>query len=163
MQDEHTYPTIEQWAEFLWRGTDSDNRLYCIMDGSWAAGLYGRLLNNPDISWAHLFQGDVATRNVQQAPFIIALKPEHKLTRWLFEQGFRQGWGIYFMVSTIKAKRHYGAPPIHDKRFLPSNADDVKLGNLVGGEEDVLWAIRRHFRQFSDVLMEDSGKIVDFR
>jgi len=158
-----TRPTVEQLEEILFYAADNDCRLYCIMDGFWAVGLYGRLLGCSDISWAHLFQGDVATRHVQQAPFIIALEKGHKLTRWLLNQGWGQGWGMYFTVSTVKAKRHYGAPFIHDKRFLPSNEEDIKLGNLVDGEEDVLWAVRRHFRRFSDVVLEDSGKIVDFR
>jgi len=156
-------PSVQELEKILWHGTDDDCRLYCLMDGFWAAGLYGRLLGCHDISWAHLFQGDVATRNVQNAPFLIALKREHKLTRWLLQKGWRQGWGIYFTVSTIKATRHYGTPPIHDKRFLPSNIDDIKLGNLLDGQEDTLWKIRRHFRKFSDVILEERGQIVDFR
>ncbi|MHC5306475.1 hypothetical protein [Bartonella sp. LJL80] len=161
--DEPFRPTVEQIEEILWKEADDDVRVYCIMDGYWAEGLYGRLLNSPDISWAHMFQGDVATRNVQQAPFIIALKRGHKLTKWLIEEGWGQGWGIYFTASTHKAHLLYGNPRIHDKRFLHSNEEQLKLGNLTQGPEDPLWKMRRHFRQFSDVYLESENKIVDFR
>lgn len=156
-------PKVEQIEEILWQGADDDVRVYCIMDGYWAEGLYGRLLNSSDISWVHMFQGDVATRNVQQAPFIIALKRGHKLTRWLIEEGWGQGWGIYFTASSHKAQLLYGNPRIHDKRFLHSNEEQLKLGNLTQGPEDPLWKMRRHFRQFSDVYLESENKIVDFR
>ncbi len=156
-------PKVEQIEEILWQGADDDVRVYCIMDGYWAEGLYGRLLNSSDISWAHMFQGDVATRNVQQAPFIIALKRGHKLTRWLIEEGWGQGWGIYFTASSHKAQLLYGNPRIHDKRFLHSNEEQLKLGNLTQGPEDPLWKMRRHFRHFSDVYLESENKIVDFR
>ena len=57
----------------------------------------------------------------------------------------------------------YGNPRIHDKRFLHSNEEQLKLGNLTQGPEDPLWKMRRHFRQFSDVYLESENKIVDFR
>ena len=161
--DAGVHPTVEQIEDILWQDTDEDIQVYCIMDGYWADGLYGRLLNSPDLSWAHMFQGDVATRNVQQAPFIIALKRGHKLTKWLIEEGWGKGWGIYFTASTKKADLLYGTPLVHDKRFLPSNEEQLKLGNLVNGQEDPLWKMRRHFRQFSDVYLEGENKIVDFR
>lgn len=57
----------------------------------------------------------------------------------------------------------YGNPRIHDKRFLPSNEEQLKLGNLTQGPDDPLWKMRRHFRQFSDIYLESENKIVDFR
>ncbi|WP_182417452.1 DUF4123 domain-containing protein [Bartonella sp. HY038] len=161
--DQPFKPTVEQIEEILWQDANDDINVYCIMDGYWAEGLYGRLLTSDDISWAHMFQGDVATRNIQQAPFIIALKRGHKLTKWLIEEGWGQGWGIYFTASTHKAQLLYGNPCINDKRFLPSNEEQLKLGNLTKGPEDPLWKMRRHFRQFSDVYLESENKIVDFR
>lgn len=163
LNDEGFKPSVEQIEKILWKEASDDIHVYCIMDGYWATGLYGRLLNSSDISWAHMFQGDVATRNIQEAPFIIALKRGHKLTKWLIEEGWGQGWGIYFTASTYKAHLLYGNPRIFDKRFLFSNEEQLKLGNLTQGEEDPLWTMRRHFRQFSDVYLESQNKIVDFR
>lgn len=155
-------PSIEELENLLWLKANDDLRVYAILDGDWADGLYGRLVNTNDLSWAHMFQGRSALANVQNSPFIVALKRGHKFNKWLIGEGWGQGWGIYFLASVEAAKNLYGEREV-DPRFLPSNREQIKLGNFTEGRTDPLWLIRRHFRAFSDVELEPRSKIVDFR
>ena len=156
-------PTVEQIEAILWEEATSDLRVYALVDGYWAHGLYGRLLASPDLSWAHMYHGHVALNRIQDAPFIIGLKRGHKLTRWLIEEGWGSGWGIFFTASTRRARDYYGTPKVWDKHFLRVNEELVKLGCLVEGDTDPLWVMRAHFRRFGLVEFEDDGRVVFFR
>jgi|GEM_PF-1236392 len=162
-ESEPFHPSIEQIEELLWRDTTDDVCVYAILDGDWVPGLYGRLVNAQGLSWVHMFQGRSSLANVQNAPFVVALKRGHAFNRWLIGKGWGQGWGIYFTASTSEALSRYGKSTIRDPHFLPSTQEQIQLGKLTEGQDDPLWLMRHHFRHFSDVEFEDDGRIVDFR
>ncbi|MCL2724718.1 MAG: DUF4123 domain-containing protein [Polyangiaceae bacterium] len=156
-------PAVEWFEELLWRDASDDVRVYAMIEGYAAPGLYGRLLGAPDLSWTHMYQGNTALYNLQNSPFLIALKRGHRFNRWLVEQGWGQGWGIYFCASTKAALDLYGPSKIRYPMFIKSTEETIRLGNLTEDQEDPIWLMRRHFRRFNEVEFEDTGNIVNFR
>lgn len=154
-------PSVEWLESLLWTGTDEDLRVYAAMDGNWCFELYGRLLQS-DLSWAHLFHGGIALKGSANAPFVIALERGHAFTRWLVEDGWGKGWGIFFGASTKAARRRYGPMQKYPQFHEPTNKDRVKLSQSTG-LEDPIWLVREHFRRFSSVEFENSGEMVNFR
>lgn len=145
----------------LWSETNDDVCVYALIDGSFCFELYGRLLQI-DLSWAHMFQGGMALKEAAHAPYLVALERGHPFTRWLIEEGFGKGWGVFLAASTEAARARYGERKKYPLFHEPTNKERVKLSQSKG-LSDPIWLIREHFRHFSMVEFESDSDVVNFR
>lgn len=148
----------------LWHGASDDIRPYALIDGNWCVGLYGRLLNS-SLSWCSLYQGQTAGEQLQNAPFLIELKTDDPLVRWLLEAGWGQGWGIYCLASTSALRKTYRQPDPRKLEEMRGRGHFIAAPQA-GQDTDVpdpLMLLRQHFRRFTEVEFEDDGRLVMFR
>jgi len=112
-------PSEQRWQRFrqLLFG-DPDVSTYAILDAAAIPNLLDRLADMPEESVC-LYRGELGPDLLATAPYLVKLRLEGPLLRWLWEEGWGKSWGIY-VVSTL------GLEPIrrHFRGFLRVRSAD---------------------------------------
>ena len=89
--------TPESVRTKLWR-EGADKHVYVILDGAQNDSLLDVFDDTEDLARECLFTGKLEPDMAEVAPYLVELHEEDAFTKWLFEQGWAQNWGI-FLVS----------------------------------------------------------------
>lgn len=96
-----------------------DKRTYAILDGSMIQGLPD-MLESWEMDHRCLYKGQMAEDLRDLAPYVVSLRPYHRLTGWLFKDGdapnqlWRTDYGCFVLstkdIDTLQAHfRHYNS------------------------------------------------------
>ena len=78
----------------LWREA-ADRHLYVILDGAQNENLLDVIDATEGLRYECLFTGKLEPDMAEVAPYLIELTEDGAFTKWLFEQGWAQNWGIF--------------------------------------------------------------------
>ncbi len=97
------------WSSAQQHGTGP---VYAILDTARHEAIYP-MLQDANVPYCCLFRGAISPALAAVAPYLVRLHPRDPFTRWMFEQGWWEGWAI-FLTSTSSMRilrRHF-------RRFL---------------------------------------------
>lgn len=145
---------------------DADRKAYALIDGEYCPGLYGRLINF-QLPWATLLQGKAAEANIQNAVFVVELQFGHKFTQWLIEENWGRGCIVWLVASTKALTARYARTHMRqqeaDPTTRPTRLPYTPLVEVPAADNEPIQLLRRHFRRFTELEMEDSSRLLDFR
>ncbi|WP_170775865.1 DUF4123 domain-containing protein [Ruegeria lacuscaerulensis] len=147
----------------LFAKTNEDVAAYAIIDGQWCEDIYGRLLGAQNTDWCGLIAGEVAHELALTAPYLVRLEPDSDLTNWLIDEGWGNGWGIYFLASKSRAKELYKTPPPESMEQQIARGAFVASPDISEDDATDVVLLRRHFRRYLRVEFESDGRLVRFR
>lgn len=148
--------------QILWENATEETGVYAFLDGAWSPNIYSFLVDS-DCAWCSLYQGSALLSRLPKTPWIVRLNKASSFTKWLLDEGWGQGWSLFFRAEDSEVRDTMGT--VNGER-LSKLRDDGQFAASTGLEDDEshpLLLLRRHFRQFTRVEFEDSGGFVLFR
>ncbi len=148
--------------QILWENATDETGVYAFLDGAWSPNIYSFLIES-DCAWCSLYQGPSLLTRLPRTPWIVQLNKVSPFTTWLLDEGWGQGWSLFFRAEDSDVWET--ASPVNGERLakLRNDGHFVASTGLEDDESHPLLLVRRHFRQFTRVDFEDSGKFVLFR
>ena len=114
---------IKKLKDQIWQNADKDPSLniYAILDAARDERIYSKLISS-EIQYFCLFRGEKARELSLVAPYLAPLNRDDPFTRWLFEFGWGNSWGIFVeLAADLSAlKRHFhGLVSVYDETGRP--------------------------------------------
>ncbi|MEM1126095.1 MAG: DUF4123 domain-containing protein [Bacteroidota bacterium] len=106
--------TSDAVHEALWSYADlhGQDRIYAILDGAQDDRIYANLLL-AGIRYECLYRGRLPEALAVAAPYLVELKRETPIARWVLKHGWGRHWGIWLVANeSLEGLRH------HFRRFL---------------------------------------------
>jgi hypothetical protein len=87
---------------------DSDLSVYAVLDGAMIPDLRGRLSAAREES-ACLYRGELGDDLLATAPYLVKLRADGDIAKWLWNEGWGRSWGIYVVTTTgfEALRRHF--------------------------------------------------------
>ena len=87
---------------------DSDLSVYAVLDGARIPELPARLAAAREES-ACLYRGQLEEDLLTTAPYLVKLRAEGDVAKWLWSEGWGKSWGIYLVTTTgfEALRRHF--------------------------------------------------------
>ncbi len=108
----------QRLIEALWPKGSSSVEVWTILDAARDPKIYGAV-EGTFLEKCCLFSGDLPWQLQMTAPYLVQLRSDDRLTRFISEHGFGQAWGIFFRSDAgIKTlRRHFrGFLRVKDQR-----------------------------------------------
>lgn len=87
---------------------DSDMSVYAVLDGAMIPELPARLAVAREES-ACLYRGQLGADLLATAPYLVKLRADGDIAKWLWNEGWGKSWGIYLVTTTgfEALRRHF--------------------------------------------------------
>ncbi|HEV7403998.1 MAG TPA: DUF4123 domain-containing protein [Chthoniobacteraceae bacterium] len=92
-----TPPGEACWRLLSQTEDEQPRAVFALLDGARVRLLPGLLEETPDVEYECLFPGETDPVELTRAPYLVRVKEDSEICRWLLDEGWGKSWGIYVL------------------------------------------------------------------